>query len=436
MLFKNWHKVSLFELIFLFFTLNFYTLIDKAVILAGGLGTRLKGLLGELPKPMAPINKLPFLHYLLNYLSKQGVKEVFLCVGFRHEVIVQYFGEHFRGMKIYYTVEKELLGTGGAIMPVLKEWKEPFYLLNGDTFFEADFKSFSEAFMKENPLASLSLKPVINQDRYGAVQLDGQRIVAFTEKKFIESGCINAGVSILTPEIFKGKTAGDVFSYEKVLFEEKAATHFLQGFVQDKYFIDIGIPTDYARAQKEIPKRFFNLSRPAKFLFLDRDGVINKHLPGDYVKNINQFEFLPGVLEALVQYSSYFTHIVVVTNQQGIGKGLYTEDDLNEVHTFMLDKITEAGGRIDAIYFCPSLEKNNDPCRKPNIGMGLQAQADFPNIDFRQAVMIGDSMSDMQFGRNLGMFTIWISSDMEKEFNPDLIDLRMEGLGEVADLIT
>jgi histidinol-phosphate phosphatase family protein len=159
-------------------------------------------------------------------------------------------------------------------------------------------------------------------------------------------------------------------------------------------------------------------------------------LPGDYVKNIEQFEFLPGVLDALVHFSSYFTHIVVVTNQQGIGKGLYTEDDLKEVHTFMLKKITEAGGRLDAVYFCPSLEKNNDPCRKPNIGMGLQAQRDFPDIDFKQSVMIGDSMSDMQFGRNLGMFTIWISSDEEKEFNPDLIDLRMEGLGEVADLLT
>jgi D-glycero-alpha-D-manno-heptose 1-phosphate guanylyltransferase len=411
-------------------------LIDKAVILAGGLGTRLKGLLGEIPKPMAPISHLPFLHYLLNYLSRQGIKEVFLCVGFRHEVIVQYFGDYFRGMKIYYTVEKELLGTGGAIMPVLTKWKEPFFLLNGDTFFEADLKSFSEAFFKENPLASLSLKPVCNQDRYGAVQLEGQRITAFTEKKFIESGWINAGVSILTPEIFQGKTTGDVFSYEKNLFEEKASTHFLQGYIQDKYFIDIGIPTDYAKAQKEIPKRFFKLTQIPKFLFLDRDGVINKHLPGDYVKNIAQFEFLPGVLEALVQFSYFFTHIVVVTNQQGIGKGLYTEEDLHVVHTFMLEKITEAGGQIDAVYFCPSLEKNNDPCRKPNVGMGLQAQLEFPDIDFKQSVMIGDSMSDMQFGRNLGMFTIWISSEEHKEFNPDLIDLRMKGIREVAELLT
>ncbi len=405
------------------------------MILAGGLGTRLKGILGELPKPMAPINKLPFLHYLLNYLSNQGVKEVFLCVGFKHEVIVRYFGDHFRDIKIFYTIEKELLGTGGAIMPVLSKWKEPFFLLNGDTFFEADLKSFSEAFFKLRPLASLSLKPVFNQDRYGAVQLDGQQITAFTEKKFIESGWINAGVSILTSEIFEGKLPGDVFSYEKDLFEKKAASHFLHGFVQDEYFIDIGIPEDYERAQKEIPMRFFTKTHSAKFLFLDRDGVINKHLPGDYVKNIGQFEFLPGVLEAIVKFNQFFSRIVIVTNQQGIGKGLYTEEDLNMVHTFMLDKVKEAGGRIDAVYFCPSLEKNNDLCRKPNVGMGLQAKSDFPEIDFKQSVMIGDSLSDLQFGRNLGMFTIWISSDPGQKFNPDLVDLRMDSLKEVSNLL-
>ena len=405
------------------------------MILAGGLGTRLKGILGELPKPMAPINKLPFLHYLLNYLFNQGVKEVFLCVGFKHEVIVRYFGDHFRDIKIFYTIEKELLGTGGAIMPVLSKWKEPFFLLNGDTFFEADLKSFSEAFFKLRPLASLSLKPVFNQDRYGAVQLDGQQITAFTEKKFIESGWINAGVSILTSEIFEGKLPGDVFSYEKDLFEKKAASHFLHGFVQDEYFIDIGIPEDYERAQKEIPMRFFTKTHSAKFLFLDRDGVINKHLPGDYVKNIGQFEFLPGVLEAIVKFNQFFSRIVIVTNQQGIGKGLYTEEDLNMVHTFMLDKVKEAGGRIDAVYFCPSLEKNNDLCRKPNVGMGLQAKSDFPEIDFEQSVMIGDSLSDLQFGRNLGMFTIWISSDPGQKFNPDLVDLRMDSLKEVSNLL-
>jgi len=410
-------------------------LIDKAVILAGGLGTRLKGVIGEIPKPMAPIGHLPFLHYLLNYLFHQGIREIFLCVGFRHEVIVNYFGDDFRGMKIFYTIEKELLGTGGAIMPVLLKWKEPFFLLNGDTFFEVNLSSFSHSFSIQKPLASLSLKPVFNQDRYGAVQLEGDKIVAFTEKKFLASGFINAGVSILTPEIFEGKSPGDIFSYEKDLFEEKAATHFLHGFVQDEYFIDIGIPEDYERAQKEIPVRFFTLARSSKFLFLDRDGVINKHLPGDYVKNVGEFEFLPGVLEAIVTFNQYFSRIVIVTNQQGIGKNLYSEKNLNQVHQFMITKIKEAGGAIDAIYFCPALEIENPVCRKPNVGMGLQAKHDFPEIDFHQSVMIGDSMSDMQFGRNLGMFTIWISSDTNKKFNPDLVDLRMDSLKEVANLL-
>jgi D-glycero-alpha-D-manno-heptose 1-phosphate guanylyltransferase len=410
-------------------------LIHKAVILAGGLGTRLKGVIGEIPKPMAPIGHLPFLHYLLNYLFRQGIREVFLCVGFRHEVIVNYFGDEFRGMKIFYAIEKELLGTGGAIMPVLSKWQEPFFLLNGDTFFEVNLSSFSHAFHIQKPLAALSLKPVFNQDRYGAVQLEGDKIVAFSEKKFLASGFINAGVSILTPEIFEGKSLGDVFSYEKDLFEEKAATHFLQGFVQDEYFIDIGIPADYARAQSEIPSRFFKLAGLSKFLFLDRDGVINRHLPGDYVKKVNDFEFLPGVLDAIASFNQYFSRIIVVTNQQGIGKKLYDSKDLERVHQYMTSNINDAGGNIDAIYFCPSLEMENSHCRKPNVGMGLQAKRDFPEIDFQQSVMIGDSMSDMQFGKNLGMFTIWISSDTNKKFKPDLVDLRMDSLREVAKLL-
>ena len=158
-------------------------------------------------------------------------------------------------------------------------------------------------------------------------------------------------------------------------------------------------------------------------------------MPGDYVKNIEQFEFLPGVLDAIVKFNQFFSRIIIVTNQQGIGKNLYSEKDLYEVHQFMTTKIKEAGGIIDAIYFCPSLEIENPICRKPNVGMGLQAQQDFPDIDFKQSVMVGDSMSDMQFGRNLGMFTIWISSDADKIFNPDLVDLRMDGLKEVANLL-
>ena len=142
-------------------------------------------------------------------------------------------------------------------------------------------------------------------------------------------------------------------------------------------------------------------------LFLDRDGVINRRLLDDYVKRWDEFEFLPGVKEAIAKLSRIFGRVVIVSNQQGIGKGLMTEKDLDHIHSMMVHEIEEAGGRIDAIYHCPELKEKNPECRKPKPGMALQAQKDFPEIDFEKSVMIGDSESDIEFGKRLGMLTVF-----------------------------
>lgn len=144
-------------------------------------------------------------------------------------------------------------------------------------------------------------------------------------------------------------------------------------------------------------------------LFLDRDGVINKKLENDYVKHWIEFEFINGVFDAMKQLNSRFGKIVVVTNQQGIGKGLYRTEDLELIHRNMLYEIAYYGGRIDKVYFSPYLEKENHPTRKPGTGMALQAQRDYPEIDFKKSVVVGDSHSDMVFGRNCGMTTVFIS---------------------------
>lgn len=144
-------------------------------------------------------------------------------------------------------------------------------------------------------------------------------------------------------------------------------------------------------------------------LFLDRDGVINKRKPGGYIENHAEFEFLPGVLDALAILNEKFAIIVVVTNQQGIAKGIMTDVELANLHAYMLDKIAIAGGRIDKVYYCPEAAYLKPECRKPNTGMGLQAQADFPEIDFSRAILVGDSDSDIEFGKRLGMKTVWIN---------------------------
>lgn len=161
-------------------------------------------------------------------------------------------------------------------------------------------------------------------------------------------------------------------------------------------------------------------------LFLDRDGVINHKLPDDYVKKISEFQFIQFSVEAIAEFSKIFGRIVIVTNQQGIGKKLMSENHLDIVHEHMMEGIVEAGGRIDKIYHCPHLAADQSEDRKPEIGMALKAKVDFPEIDFSRSLMVGDSLSDLQFGRKAGMKTVLVSgyhSRLSEEFvsNADFI---------------
>ena len=147
-------------------------------------------------------------------------------------------------------------------------------------------------------------------------------------------------------------------------------------------------------------------------LFLDRDGVINHRIADDYVHSWEQFQFNPGVKEALKELSDRFGRIIVVSNQQGIGKGIMSESDVEKVHGRMISEVETAGGRIDAVFYCPALESDKSFHRKPNIGMALQSRKRFPEIRFRQSIMVGDSLSDMIFGKRVGMRTVFLSADL------------------------
>ena len=167
-------------------------------------------------------------------------------------------------------------------------------------------------------------------------------------------------------------------------------------------------------------------------LFLDRDGVINheKHL--DYIHTWDEFVFYDGVKEAIAVFAKTFNRIVVVTNQKGIGKGVTKPEDLQLIHKNMVAEIEAAGGRIDAVYFCPDLE-DDSPNRKPNPGMGLQAAADFPDIDLSKAIMVGNTISDMKFGRNLGVQTIFLPTTRpEVDLNDERIDAVYNSLSAFA----
>lgn len=170
---------------------------------------------------------------------------------------------------------------------------------------------------------------------------------------------------------------------------------------------------------------------PTWTLFLDRDGVINKKVEGGYVSRWEEFEFLPGVLDALEDLAVHFGYIIVVTNQQGIGKGLMSAAELDVIHTNMKALIEAHGGRIDAIYHSPYLESDNHAWRKPGTGMAVEARRDFPAIDFSTSIMIGDSQTDVLFGQQLGMKTVLVG-DKPSESQPDL---RLPTLSEFVQLL-
>ncbi|MCB9233017.1 MAG: HAD family hydrolase [Bacteroidia bacterium] len=169
---------------------------------------------------------------------------------------------------------------------------------------------------------------------------------------------------------------------------------------------------------------------PTWTLFLDRDGVINRRLPGDYVREWAEWEFLPGVLEAIAVATGMFARIVVVTNQRGIARGLMTREQLAMLHERFHEEVEKAGGRLDGVYYCPHDNHDGCNCRKPRPGLALQAQEQFPEIDFSRSVLLGDSASDIQMGHCLGMFSVHINAEFPEMPPPPGTDLQLPSLAE------
>ena len=381
-------------------------MITEAVILAGGFGTRLAHVLGNVPKPMAPVAGKPFLTFLLDRLNDAGIKRAILATGYMHDAVCSYFGERYRDIDIIYSQETQPLFTGGAILQATQYINgDNFLVFNGDTLFDIDFEKLSNHHIAKSDSITIGLREVEDTSRYGAVEINGSHIVSFHEKAdSCGAGVINGGIYAINKRWLLNacEDMPQKFSFEKDILQ----THFgFEGLTFNNYFIDIGVPTDYYRAQKE----FMSLFKPDMFLFLDRDGVINKYIENGYVCSWSDFEWMPNVKQTLAELAKKYDRIFVVTNQQGVGKGCFSQDTLDEIHNRMLAEIKELGGRIDRIYCCTALASENSPYRKPNIGMLLQAKGEYCEIDFTRSVMIGDALTDIQMGYRAGMRCVYIT---------------------------
>ena len=227
--------------------------IKEAIILAGGKGTRLQSVVSNVPKPMALIGDKPFLMLLLQYLQSQGIEKVVLSVGYMYEIIQETFGESFNGLSISYSIETEPLGTGGAIAKAMTMVESQSVLvLNGDSFIKIDLEEIERKFPTSKNHSLLVLKEMNNVSRYGSVVLKDEVITAFEEKQFKEKALINAGVYVLNKDIFKDKNLPEKFSFEKDFLEKEVEKENLRGIITNGYFIDIGVPEDYQKAQIEL----------------------------------------------------------------------------------------------------------------------------------------------------------------------------------------
>lgn len=228
----------------------------EAIILAGGFGTRLKHILPNTPKPMAPIGEQPFLNYLLNYLIAEGFNRFVLSTGYLHEQIEAYYGNRYKTAEIVYAHETTPLGTGGAIRYALSFCQtEEVCVLNGDTMFLVDYTALFTAHKAHPSNLTIVLRYVADTSRYGSVQTDAcGRITAFVEKQIATSaGYINGGIYLLNKHLFDNLSLAEPFSFEKDVMEKEYQSQSFYTCPSEGYFIDIGIPEDYRRAQQELP---------------------------------------------------------------------------------------------------------------------------------------------------------------------------------------
>ncbi len=229
-------------------------MLNEAIILAGGFGTRLRGVVNDIPKAMAPVKGKPFLFWLFKYLERQNIGKAIIASGYMHNAIESYFGTASGNIGIEYSVEKEPLDTGGAVLMASSLVKgETFFVLNGDTFYDVNLLEFEKFFKESEAVMSVALKPMSNCSRYGSVVLENNRITAFKEKGINESGLINGGIYVVNKKWFVESAPGSKFSMEKDILEKRIKSDIITGFISDAPFIDIGVPEDYLRAEEEMP---------------------------------------------------------------------------------------------------------------------------------------------------------------------------------------
>lgn len=392
--------------------------MKQAAILIGGKGSRLGDAVRDTPKPLLEVCGRPFVEHVMLNLRRFGFTDFLLLAGYQSGVVQDHYGdndsfERELDASIRVIVEPSPLGTGGALLHAKDQLEEQFLLLNGDSIFDFNYLDLIHCQLDEEPdnwLGKVALLPVENATRYGFVDCEGSRILAFREKPAEpESGTINSGVYWLRRE------ALDVIkqtpcSLEQEVFPQLISQGRLLGRRYTGYFIDIGIPEDLETARTGLADA---LRKPAAFL--DRDGTLN-HDAG-YTHKIEEFRWIDNAKQTIKTLNDAGYLVFIVTNQAGIARGFYGPGDVDTLHNWMQDELAQIGAHIDDIRYCPhhpegsveglAIECN---CRKPGTAMLDSLIAQWHPI-LEHSFMVGDAEKDAQAGKAVGIQGLKISPE-------------------------
>jgi len=410
----------------------------KTVIMAGGKGTRIASIAGDIPKPMIPVCGKPILEHQINCLKQNGLSEIIIGVGHLGSSIKDYFGDGSRfGCSITYHTETEPLGTAGALYK-MEGISGDFMLLNGDVIFDMDFSRMINFHHEKKALATLAVHP--NSHPYDSaliVSSADSRVTGWLNKEDNRTyyrNQVNAGIHIISSDLIKS------FSHEKIkidldrdILKPSIQSGRVFAYHTPEYIKDMGTPERYSHVSSDMEKGLVSqkcLSVRQKCVFLDRDGTINKF--NGFITKPEDFELIDGAAEAIKTINSNGFLAIVITNQPVVARGEVDIETLEKIHMKMETDLGKHGAYIDDLFYCPHHPDRGFPgevaelkidcdCRKPKPGMILEAAKKY-NIDLPQSYMVGDDKRDVNSALNAGCIPVFLSEDKPK--------------GELKDIVT
>lgn len=405
--------------------------------MAGGKGTRISSIASDIPKPMIRIEEMPVLEHELNCLRDQGFDDIIITVSHLGHIIMDYFGDGNKvspatgksfGVHIEYFVEEEPLGNAGALFRMKEKLTEDFLLLNADAMFDIDFNRIVKYHKEKGGVVTLFTHPnshpydsgLIIADENGSVL---QWLAKEDERPKYYRNRVNAGLHVLSPEILNIEIDTPQIDLDRQLLKPFAGTGRMFCYDSPEYVKDMGTPDRYKAVCQDFRNGIVqakNLNQKQKAIFLDRDGTINKYV--GFLTDIDDFELIDGVAEAVRRINESGYLAIVVTNQPVIARGEVTWDGLKAIHDKMETLLGLEGAYVDGIYFCPHHPhsgyagevpelKVSCNCRKPKPGMLIQAAKDF-NIDLSRSWMVGDGENDIKAGVAAGCKTGLLGKEM------------------------